>query len=183
MNVWVPNELQRLKKVVIHRPGPEIDLMLPENIEAFGENAKGVLQANPNYLLFDDLVLLSRLRSEHDDLVRILQAACGPSNTLEFRSLLRAILHADGPRQQIIDGVIAIEKAIWDHTINKREHSRLLSLGPQDLETVLISGCHPNGTRILRWPAPNLLFARDLAAVVGTVTEACSIPEPPLAWL
>ncbi|MBR57436.1 MAG: hypothetical protein CMH54_05180 [Myxococcales bacterium] len=167
MNVWVPNELQRLKKVVIHRPGPEIDLMLPENIEAFGENANGELQSNPNYLLFDDLVLLSRLRSEHDDLVRILQAACGSSNTLEFRSLLRAILYTDAPRQQIIDGIIEIEKATWDHTINKRERSLLLSLGPQDLERVLISGCHPNGTRILRWPAPNLLFARDLAAVVG----------------
>ena len=166
MDAKIHTELGRLRRIVIHRPGPEIDLMLPINIEAYREVDSGI-EANPDYLLFDDLVLLSRIRSEHDSLTSVLRASCGDADTLELRLMVRELLSDGDTRKQVIDEAVAEEEKIWSHTIDKDHLTKLYSLGPQDLERAFFKGQLPEGERIFKWPAPNVLFARDLAAVVG----------------
>ncbi|MFT7624415.1 MAG: arginine deiminase, partial [Myxococcota bacterium] len=89
----VRSELGRLREIAIHTPGPELDLMTPDNIEAWHVGAKDKVRPNPDYLLFDDLVLLSRLRTEHDQIRRVLEATCGQARTHQIRDLLRTVLH------------------------------------------------------------------------------------------
>jgi arginine deiminase len=166
MTAQIQTELGRLRRIVIHRPGPEIDLMLPENIEAYREGKEGV-EPNPDYLLFDDLVLLSRIRSEHDRLTSVLRAACGDANTLELRLMVRDLLSDGVLRTQLIDEAVADEEKTWGQKVDPTHLEILRGLGPQDLERAFLKGQLPDGQRVFKWPAPNVLFARDLAAVVG----------------
>ena len=78
MPIAVGSEIAPLKAVLVHRPGAEFDRMWPENVEPFVTNEQGLSSENPDYLLFDDLVLQPKLRAEHDALVSVLRAAPCP---------------------------------------------------------------------------------------------------------
>lgn len=167
MHVQVTSELDRLNAIVIHRPGPELDLMTPANIEAYAAMNSGVIEKNPDYLLFDDLVLLSKLRAEHNQIVSVLRATCGHEQTFELRDLLRTLLDNSAARKKLVDSAIALESTIWGNQVAETEREVMLSLDSHNLVKTLVRGTTASGTRILKWPLPNLLFARDLAAVVG----------------
>jgi arginine deiminase len=141
--------------------------MTPDNIVAHCTNEHGVLGPNPDYLLFDDLVLLSRLRKEHDQIVQVLQATCGRDQTLEVRDLLRTLLHNQDVREQVIGESIAIDERCWGQSVSKSDRTRLMDLDAHNLVKALTRGTLADGSRILRWPVPNLIFTRDLAAIVG----------------
>lgn len=59
MRLSVYSEIGRLKKVLLHRPGPEIENLTPELMDR---------------LLFDDIPYLEKAQEEHDDFARILRA-------------------------------------------------------------------------------------------------------------
>ena len=86
MEPKLTGELSRLRDVVIHRPGPELDRMVPENLEATISDNSGHIRDNPNYLLFDDLVLLSKLQKEHDQINKVLRACCGDDHAHQVRA-------------------------------------------------------------------------------------------------
>ena len=58
MGVLVRNEIMPLKKVLLHRPGQEIENLTPEFLER---------------LLFDDIPWLEKAQSEHDELASVLR--------------------------------------------------------------------------------------------------------------
>lgn len=58
MGVVVRNEIMPLKKVLLHRPGKEIENLTPEYLER---------------LLFDDIPWLEKAQSEHDAMAKVLQ--------------------------------------------------------------------------------------------------------------
>ncbi|HIA03027.1 MAG TPA: hypothetical protein EYN66_14160 [Myxococcales bacterium] len=167
MKVQVDNELSKLRSIIIHRPGPELDLMTPDNIEAYAEQADGSIIPNPHYLLFDDLVLLSRLRAEHDQIVQVLRATCGHNGTVELRDLLRTLLYEDDAREFLIDESIRLEKSLWGRTVSSADREFMMNHDPHSLLKTLTRGTDSQGRRILRWPLPNMIFTRDLAAIVG----------------
>ena len=152
---------------MVHKPGPELDRMLPENLEAHRQDTSGVWIENPDYLLFDDLVQLSRLRTEHAVIQEVLRATCGKANTLLFRDRVRALLHAEEARERTIEEIVKAERALYKRTISPAHVDSLGAMDPQELTQVFLSGCGPDGAQYLSWPAPNVLFARDLGAVVG----------------
>ncbi len=51
------SEIHRLQQVVVHRPGPEVDLMVPAMMEK---------------LLFDDILFGDLARAEHDEFRQVL---------------------------------------------------------------------------------------------------------------
>ena len=176
MSISVTNETGALQRIAIHRPGSEIELMLPENIEAFAEGPDGHIRENPDYLLFDDLVLLSRLREEHDQLTKVLRAACGDHEVFEVGSLFQEMFHEEPGRRGVVEEVLAAEEALWGENLEPCARDLLLDLGAEELSRSLIRGTLPSGERLLKWPSPNLLFARDIFAVVGQrvlLTYAC----------
>ena len=58
MEIKVYSEIGKLKKVLVHRPGKEVERLYPEVFER---------------LLFDDIVFLEKAREEHDGFVKILK--------------------------------------------------------------------------------------------------------------
>ncbi len=179
--VGVTSEIGPLELVVTSRPGAEFEHMVPENLERYRPGPDGRPAANPDYLLFDDLVLLSALKREHATLVSILTAVTGSAGHVDFRWLLASALGADAARREVIDGTLALESALYgvDEASRKAARGVLESLDATRLADALISGAVPHGpARLLRWPAPNTLFARDLAATVGGAYVLTYAAEP-----
>ena len=55
MNISINSEIDFLKSIIIHTPGPEHYFMTPDHLkEWLPKNNK--LTHNPNYLLFDDII-------------------------------------------------------------------------------------------------------------------------------
>ncbi|MBR6349988.1 MAG: arginine deiminase, partial [Lachnospiraceae bacterium] len=57
MTICVKSEIGQLKKVLLHRPGKELEHLVPQELER---------------LLFDDIPYLALARNEHDTFARIL---------------------------------------------------------------------------------------------------------------
>ena len=58
-NINVKSEINTLKKVLLHRPGEEVENLTPETLER---------------LLFDDIPYLEVMQKEHDEFADILRS-------------------------------------------------------------------------------------------------------------
>ncbi len=164
----IRSETGRLAACITVAPGNEFEHLLPRHLESALRGPDGVLTANPDYLLFDDLVQLRQLQGEHRTLVDVLTAVTGPRRQYDLRSMLRAVLADDGARAEILAEVLAEETALFGAAITPSVSARLYELLPDQLTEALIAGADPeSGDTLLRWPMPNWLFARDCFAVVG----------------
>ena len=145
--IKVTSEVDRLRRVVVKRPGPALGRMLPHHIDP----------NSPDYLLFDDLVHLSEAQSEHDQLVRVLGTS---AEVGLFDDMLIETLHMSSAREFVIQEVGRLED-LHDRTLQK-----MASMGPKELALAVIAGSNGDSPRPIQ-PLPNLIFTRDLAAVVG----------------
>lgn len=163
-------------------PGPEHDYMVPAHLEPVVRSAAN-WWANPDYLLFDDLVLLPQLRAEHAELQAVLAAATGPAGAVDLRQWLREVLANRPVAEQVIAEVIELEAQRGPlPTASSEATARLADLGSEDLLAALLSGvCPQTEQQLLRTPAPNLLFARDLLASIGSAV-ALGWPQMPARW-
>ena len=181
VRVDVKSEISPLEMVVTSRPGAEFQAMLPENLERYRPDATGRPVRNPDYLLFDDLVLLSALQREHDQLIRVLSAVTGDEGQVDFRWLLASTLSNDEARDQVIEEVIALERTLYgaDEARCRQAQEGLEQLDATRLAEAIISGRVPHsGAELLRWPAPNVLFARDLVVAIGDALVLTHAAEP-----
>ncbi len=167
LGIW--SETGALTSCATFAPSAEFDCMVPAHIEALAADAHGQYQANPDYLLFDDLVQLSLLQSEHAQLTAVIRAVTGSAQQLDLRAMLVEILADPAAAAEIAQEVLVLEDQIEERP-EKRQlaRERLRDRTPGDWATMLLSGVDPHDNeRVLRWPLPNWLFARDLWAVVG----------------
>ena len=173
MKLSIESELGRLRAICIAPPGPELDLMLPDNIERWTRRDDQMVE-NPDYLLFDDLVLLPRLKAEHLQIVRVLRACCGAENTLSIPDLIAETLYDAQARDRVISAVLMQEQHVWRNPVSKADEALLRGQDPRNLMKTLLRGTVMStrsglpGRRVLKWPVPNLMFARDLGCVVGS---------------
>lgn len=145
---YVASEVARLRKVLVQRPGPAHAAMRPGHLD----------EASRDYLLFDDLVDVPQAQEEHDQLVRVLSAA---AEVRYVDDLLVETLESAEARRWLVGEVGRLEQlapATVDH---------LATLDSAELALALTTG--QVGGRDAMNPLPNLLFARDLAAMVGDV--------------
>ncbi|MDP6942560.1 MAG: arginine deiminase family protein [Myxococcota bacterium] len=181
VRVDVRSEIDPLELVVTSRPGGEFQAMLPENLERYRPGPDGRPRRNPDYLLFDDLVLLSALQREHDQLTQILSAVTGSDGQVDFRWLLASTLSSDEARDEVIEETIALERELYgvDEEGCRRAQAGLEQLDATRLAEAIISGRVPQGGEgLLKWPAPNTLFARDLIVAVGDALVLTHAAEP-----
>jgi arginine deiminase len=169
--IQVVSEVGRLRSVIIHPPGPALERMLPEHIEP----------SSPSYLLFDDLVDVRAAADEHEQLCDVLASV---ADVIQFQDLLSETL-ADGARARTLCRDVAHHEGL-----SGAQQSKLESLSPAELAASLVVGT-VGGTvsgEPLFAPAPNLIFTRDLAAVVGktivvgNANKAARRRETMLAW-
>ncbi len=149
MNINVSSEIGHLQGVIVHTPGHEVSLVNPEIKDE---------------LLFDDIIFEEDARGEHLDMIDVFKAAMPKDGqVLEIVDLFKDAIANENARAYYIEQLI---RNFPEENLSVIE-KELLSLDPDDLLTFSIQGTLKTSTEFNLHPSPNLLFTRDLAAVVG----------------
>lgn len=147
VQVSVSSEINRLLKVIVHRPDEGIARITPKRAEE---------------LLFDDIVHLPNMQDEHDVFTKLLKYFLGEENVLETGQLLLEALISDGDtKHEIIEMIINYEE------LPKSYIELLKNLSNEELADALITGYLRSEDLILFDPIPNFIFTRDIAVVVN----------------
>jgi arginine deiminase len=149
MKVGISSETERLKKVVVHTPGSEVSLVNP------------ILKEE---LLFDDIIFENDAKVEHLDMLKVFRAAMPEDGEiLEVVDLALDCFQNEDTRGEFTE--LMIKELPYEniHTIK----DQLLDLTPEKFLQFIVEGSIPPKRSFNLNPAPNLLFTRDLAAVVG----------------
>jgi arginine deiminase len=152
MTIRVDSEIGRLRRVLVHRPGREIDWMVPSIMER---------------LLFDDILDGDEARGEHKMFCEVLRRA--GVEPLDAQDLLAEVLAGDGVRSDLLR---ELER---DYAVQPPVLRQLEGLQPAALAATLIEGIRlpPNEADAGRRqffalnPVPNYFFQRDPQVVLG----------------
>jgi arginine deiminase len=156
MSLHVDSEVGRLRRVMLHRPGLELQRLTP---------------ANCNELLFDDVLWVKRARQEHDALAQTLRDR--GVEVLYLGDLLAETLADETAKKWVLEHTITEHELGPMLAPHVRDH--LLTLEAPELARALIGGLVASdlpGGRGLAWatlrpgdfvlaPLPNHLFSRD----------------------
>lgn len=156
------SEIHRLKKVMIHRPGKEIDHIVP---------------AKANELLFEDILFGERAQSEHMQLENVLNKF--GVDTFDTADLLVQAMEA--APQEALDALLT--KLELTEKLSVQLVEFLKSLSRPELALTLIEGVLQGEDFMseenlfqLR-PIPNLMFARDPVIVAYDKVLVSSMAE------
>ncbi|MDA0378402.1 MAG: arginine deiminase family protein [Bacteroidetes bacterium] len=143
----VRSETDHLRQVIVHTPGAEMDMVSPLDREA---------------LLFEDILFLSHARKEHELMCAVFEKVIGTEDgVLQISTMLREALELEDAR---FDFVEQLCEATQGANLRAFE-ADLKRLSADELCHFALTGVSP--LRIEARPIPNLMFMRDLAAVVG----------------
>ena len=159
----VTSEIGHLQAVMTHRPGREVERMIP---------------AMMNDLLFEDILFGEAASEEHAHFRKLLSFAA--DQVLEIQDVLARTLEDEQVRQWFIRDVAYVE-GLKPDTVE-----RLSGLKASALADAVIGGMeHADGS--YGWsltPLPNLLFVRDplvvaqQAAIIGSMARPARRREP-----
>ncbi len=149
----VDSEIGALRRVLVHRPGHEIDWMVPSMMER---------------LLFDDILYGKEAREEHDAFRAVLNSA--GVETLDPEILLTEVVADSEHRSALLDG-LGRRRLLSDAVIGQLD-----DLSPARLASALIAGVRATGggrgdgmaAFYQLPPIPNYFFQRDPQAVLGS---------------
>jgi len=156
INVY--SEIGNLKTVLIHRPGEEIENLIPEYLER---------------LLFDDIPFLKVARQEHDNFAKILQE--NGVETLYLENLAVEALKDPKIKELFLNEVIE-ECGINENGIITSIKDYLYSLTERKMIDKVMAGIRKNEVELkenydeypfIMDPMPNLYFTRDPFACIG----------------
>jgi arginine deiminase len=143
----VNSEYGVLKKVLVHAPGHEMELVSPENHAA---------------LLFDDILFVGQARREHLLMCDVIEKVIGRADSvLQIATLLRETLELEDARHSFVEDTC---RSMPEANLGPFE-GELKRLSPAELVDFALAGTSP--LPISMQPLPNLIFTRDLAAVVN----------------
>lgn len=162
----VRSEIGKLKAVMLHRPGRELERITPQYLHE---------------LLFDDIPWLKKMREEHDGFADALRMrGCA---VYYYEEMLADILNDEHVKVQLITEVL--EKCnIANPDLEGLLRDFLLQKNSQEIAEILIAGLHKKDfldiereKRLVDYikeeypfyinPLPNLYFTRDPGAVIG----------------
>lgn len=157
----VRSEIGRLRRVLVHEPGPEVDRMVPAMMEE---------------LLFDDILDGERAREEHARFRRLMQYL--GIEVLEARGLLQEALQLEEARRWLV-GLIEDE-------VPASLRDRLRDADAGRLARYLVEGvrypAEARGSEVADLfelpPLPNWCFQRDPQIVLGRGVVFASMATP-----
>jgi len=161
MQSSIRSEINPIRLVITHKPGDEHNFITPNNLKEEINNKSGTIP-NPDYLLFDDLIYVTKAKEEHQELYNILHYFTD-GNCYEFTDLLNIVISDNNIKNNLVDECINLEKDLYN---NKIDRNLLIKLKTVDLIKVLLSGYNKN-EKIFNHPIPNLIFTRDIAVCIG----------------
>ena len=167
MAVEVKSEIGKLRKVMLHRPGKELEHLMPGDLER---------------LLFDDIPYLKTAKSEHDFFAEILREQ--GAKVVYLEDLTAEVLRGDEELKRSFIQQFIAEGKVVDEQVKKQLFSYLMEIEDEkELILKLMSGVragelhgktkHPLADLIrmdgqfLLDPIPNLYFTRDPFACIG----------------
>jgi len=158
----VRSEIGRLRKVMVHRPGLEMDRMIPSMM---------------GQMLFDDILWGEGARIEHDKFRALLANIA--DEVLDLEDMLVETLQDPAVRTSLVDTLTFTER-LSDEVLEQ-----IVSLGAAELAHVAIRGIENHQRNYMRhadpwnpyiiWPLANLFFIRDPLVVVGNGALLCSM--------
>ena len=164
--LFVNSEIGTLKKVLMHRPGKEIENLTPELMER---------------LLFDDIPFLEVAQKEHDAFVKMLETK--GVEVLYLRDLMVETLMDDQLREafvdEFIDGTkldsVNMKKALKEHFMAFEKVEDMIDEMIQGLRSDTIeisqkdtlSDYSNKSYQFIVDPMPNLYFTRDPFSTIG----------------
>ena len=172
--VGVHSEAGRLRRVLLHRPGRELERLTPQNMAD---------------LLFDDLPWPERAREEHDAFAQTLRDQ--GAEVLLLEQLLVDVLRDPAVRAGL--SAIAHTEADTPGVLRAAFTEHLRALDAPQLAQALLAGVTlaelqlPAGSlarqasdpaSFVLDPAANALFTRDTSAWVGDHVELCAMHFP-----
>lgn len=149
MSIRVTSEVGKLRGVITHTPGREVSLVTPEIKDE---------------LLFDDIIYEENARNEHLQMLQVIKSALPDVTIIEVADLFLETFKQADAREYFIDRLIENFPEGNIHPVKKE----LVNLAPESLVRFGIQGQTPEMGKFKLFPIPNLLFTRDLAAVVGS---------------
>ncbi|BAL70174.1 putative arginine deiminase [Streptococcus mutans LJ23] len=167
--IYVFSEIGKLKKVMLHRPGKEIENLMPDYLER---------------MLFDDIPFLEDAQKEHDAFAQALRD--NGVEVLYLETLAAESLTSSKIREQFIDEYITeanirgriTKEAIREFLLSIKENQELIEktmAGVQKSELPPISETEKGLTDLVESnypfaidPMPNLYFTRDSFSCIGT---------------
>ena len=158
MRLNVTSEIGKLKSVLVHLPGREIDVMVPPMM---------------TQLLFDDILYGQVAREEHRRFQQLLRFVA--QNVYDIQDLLEEILEDDDVKLEVLRDLGERNK------FGRKLQARLREEPAAGLAEVLIGGIptEKDGAGELPsfdlLPVPNCFFTRDPQVVVGAGVVVCGM--------
>ncbi|SDS76709.1 arginine deiminase [Nocardioides scoriae] len=169
----VSSEVGRLRTVMLHRPGPELQRLTPRNNDQ---------------LLFDGIPWVSRAQEEHDAFADALRSR--DVEVLYLTELLTETLASEEARARAVAGVT--QSLRLGDTLRDHLRGWLGELSPAELTDALTAGLRNDEVRggfglvtsllhsddFLIDPLPNLLFTRDSSVWIRDKVAVTSLAMP-----
>ena len=164
------SEIGRLRRVVLHRPGPELDNLTPLNMKS---------------LLFDDIPDYVTAAREHDHFAHVLRQS--GAEVLYVTDLMADVFADPAIRRRFLIDFLE-EARVFQHTRDALFEYLLSIEDPLELTNLLIVGLRiedfpRNGSQLDRLdrkktlmfdPMPNMYYTRDPLSIIGSgVTVNC----------
>ena len=162
-------EIGKLRKVLLHRPGRELENLMPEHLER---------------LLFDDIPYLKAAQEEHDAFAQCLRQS--GAEVVYLRDLAAQAIAPEEVRGEFVETFLD-ESGIQNHRLRDIVKDYLAGLDDLTLIDTAMAGIRKSDIRafetgklsdyrsfqsddypFLTDPMPNLYFTRDPFAVIGT---------------
>lgn len=161
----VTSEIGKLNKVMLHRPGQEVENLVPEYL---------------GRLLFDDIPFLKVARQEHDRFAEILRE--NGTEVLYLEELAAEALEDDKVKKEFLAEFLN-ESKITSNSVKEALTEYLLSMSTREMVDTLMAGVRKEAIEIKEAtslvelmmddypfyldPMPNLYFTRDPGASMG----------------
>ena len=162
------SEIGRLRKVMLHRPGQELENLVPEYLER---------------LLFDDIPYLKEAQREHDAFAECLRAQ--GVEVVYLTDLVAESITDTAVRQEFIRQFIK-ESGVREERTGERLYEYLAAMPDKEMVSAMMAGIRKSALRekggklgdylsaveddypFAVDPMPNLYFTRDPFATIGT---------------
>lgn len=151
IKIEVNSEIGKLKAVILHTPGSEVENMIPENTQR---------------ALYSDILNLSEVGKEYSQFKEILKKH---TRVFFVKDLLEDILENETTRKKLLNNIFKYENV-------HEELSFFLSLSASELATQLIEGAVMKKDSLTKFfsqeryslqPLHNFFFTRDASSTIG----------------
>ncbi len=152
ININILSETSRLKSVILHTPGPEVENMTPQNAER---------------ALYSDILNLAIVSEEYAQLEGILSRYC---QVYQVKNLLRETLENEKIKHNFV-------RRVCMHENTPHLESVLMQMNAEELTRSMFEGVEMEKTTLTRFldkeryeirPLHNFFFTRDSAICIGS---------------